>query len=292
MDARCLGLLRAQTATKTATATQLLGINVDTAYSRIKAARRELQRALVELGTNDDEATLVAAARRETTADRGASRRVAAALALRLGTGAAKAVIAASTGYTGVVVAIALGAVAAVAIGLGNRSGPASATAPSEPPRVASTMPRPSAILPAELDDARPAPAELTPVAKPTEAAPDASIRVTPAHPRPSSPQPSAAPVDEVAAALAAEVAMITAAKTALDGGDSSSALQRLAEHARRFPAGQLVAERAGYRAMALCAAGRDIEGRGEARVFIGLHPHSPLVARVARACDVSASDR
>ncbi len=276
---------------------EFLGINVDTAYSRIKAARRELTRALTELGLVDDEATLVTATKRATTADATASRRVAALLAVRLGSGAGAGTTATGAlggaGTKGILAALALGASLSVGLALREPSpdGPAAATTGVASSRDAS---RPA---PAVLDDARPIPAELTPVSVETTAT---------ARPEPSTPPAEAsrraaaiagpdrdpvddAPVDALAAALAAEVELITAAKTALDAGDPDAALARLADHARRFPIGQLANERRGYRAIALCDAGKSAAGRGEARVFLDAHPGSPLAARVRRACDDSS---
>lgn len=277
---------------------EFLGINVDTAYSRIKAARRELTRALTELGLVDDEATLVTATKRATTADATASRRVAALLAVRLapaasaGAGATTGALA-GVGTKGILAALALGASLSVGLALRDPSPtPPSVTARSAAPSDAS---RPA---PAELEDARPIPAELAPV--PTHAdtddaddgaAPNSNGRGRATAIGAATRDPvDDAPVDALAAALAAEVELVTAAKTALDADDPEVALARLADHARRFPDGQLANERRGYRAIALCEAGKPAAGRGEARVFLDAHPGSPLAARVRRACDDSSS--
>lgn len=286
---------------------EFLGINVDTAYSRIKAARRELTRALTELGLVDDEATLVTATKRATTADAGASRRVAALLALRLAPGAGAATAAtgalAGAGTKGILAALALGA--SLSVGLALRD--PTPSSPNGQVRVASSSdaPRPA---PAELGDARPIPAELAPVRSdaiaPTRdgaTPPDdgrgraATIDSSSDAGPPIDPSIDAhanddAPVDALAAALAAEVELITAAKTALDTGDPDVALARLADHARRFPDGQLASERRGYRAIALCEAGKPAAGRGEARLFLDAHPGSPLAPRVRRACERPSS--
>jgi len=270
---------------------QLLGINVDTAYSRIKAARRELSRALTELGLVDDEATLVAATRRATTADATASRRVAALLAVRLGSGASAGAGATSAlagaGTKGIFAALALGASLSVGLALRDPSPtPPSVTARVAAPRHA-THP-----APAELEDARPIPAELAPVPTDADDASDGAAVPIDGRGRASAIDAAtnepidAAPIDPLAAALAAEVELITAAKTALDADDPDAALTRLADHARRFPDGQLANERRGYRAIALCEAGKPAAGRGEARVFLDAHPGSPLAPRVRQACE------
>lgn len=275
---------------------EFLGINVDTAYSRIKAARRELTRALTELGLVDDEATLVTATKRATTADATASRRVAALLAVRLGPGAGAGVTGAlaGVGTKGIFAALALGA--SLSVGLALRD-PSPDVPPAATTGVASSRDA-SRPAPAELDGARPIPAELTPVSVDAAATTRREPSTPPADGRgraaaidgPLDRDPvDDAPVDALAAALAAEVELITAAKTALDAGDPDAALARLADHARRFPIGQLANERRGYRAIALCEAGKPAAGRGEARVFLDAHPGSPLATRVRRACEVSS---
>jgi RNA polymerase sigma factor (sigma-70 family) len=275
---------------------EILGINVDTAYSRIKAARRELSRALAQLGVADDESTLVTATRRATTADGQAPRRVVAMLAVRLGTGAGAGATGtlAGVGLKSVLAAIALGAGLTVGIALREPS----VAPPTRIPTRGASPTGTSSPPPALLDDARPVPADVAAVPRATEAPRGPAIDATdrsspPTHDRPRAvaidDPPVDGPVDALAAALAAEVAIITAAKTALDGEDPDTALARLADHARRFPAGQLANERGGYRAVALCEAGKYAAGRGEARVFLAAHPGSSLAPRVQRACDLSS---
>jgi hypothetical protein len=95
-------------------------------------------------------------------------------------------------------------------------------------------------------------------------------------HPRP----------DASASRLAAEAALLQGAQTALASGAPAAALLQLEQHAREFPAGVLAQEREALRVVALCAAGREREGRAEAATFLRAHAGSVLAERVRGACD------
>jgi len=84
---------------------------------------------------------------------------------------------------------------------------------------------------------------------------------------------------------LAAELALLSRAQHAHARGDFDAALAALDEHERRFPAGDLVAERRGHRAIVLCA-DDPASGRPFATRFLREHPRSPLARRVRRACE------
>jgi hypothetical protein len=86
--------------------------------------------------------------------------------------------------------------------------------------------------------------------------------------------------------ALAAEAALLQRAQTALATGAPAAALLQLEQHAREFPAGVLAQERAALRVVALCAAGREAEGRAEAASFLRAHAGSVHAERVRGACD------
>lgn len=85
---------------------------------------------------------------------------------------------------------------------------------------------------------------------------------------------------------LAAEKALISAAREALARGDHATALAKLADHAREFPRGQLTEERAALRVEALCAGNKRAQGRAEAQLFLRDHPGATQAARVAAACE------
>ena len=91
---------------------------------------------------------------------------------------------------------------------------------------------------------------------------------------------------DANASRLAAEAALLQAAQTALASGAPAAALLQLEQHARESPAGALAQEREALRVVALCAAGREREGRAEAATFLRAHAGSVLAERVRGACD------
>lgn len=248
----------------------LLGIAVDTAYSRIKAARRELGQHLAELGVGAEADALVEATRRTTTPDRAATRRVAALLAVRVGI-ATRTLVGISMVWPSIAGAIAIAA---------------TATAIAVPPRPPPATARDVASTPAD-DPRTPAPAQYVAHYDPQAAAiePSAPPTVEPIVPAGVRRPPAPGLVPGSQAELAAEVELVTAAKRALDRGAAEAALVELDAHARRFPDGQLARERAGYRAIALCALDRTAAGRGEAQVFLADHGGSVLATRVATAC-------
>lgn len=98
---------------------------------------------------------------------------------------------------------------------------------------------------------------------------------------RPNPPTPTDEP-----GSLAAEAESLARAQAALQRGEPDDALTVLTAHARRFPRGALREEHDALRAIALCAADRAREGRGEAQAFLRAHPTSPLAERVRTACD------
>lgn len=100
---------------------------------------------------------------------------------------------------------------------------------------------------------------------------------------RPSASRTITPPVDDT---LAAEKALVAAARDALAHGDPATALAKLADHAREFPRGQLAEERAALRIEALCAANKRAQGRAEAKLFLRDHPGATQAARVAAACE------
>ncbi len=299
----------------------MLEINVDTAYSRIKAARRRLQRSLEALGVRGDHERLVAAARRETRPPRGSRRKVAAALAVEFQRGAATGVVAGLSGLKVAILAVTVGAVgslvvvgpkhepsgdpggvpaARVASAAADR-GPRSESPPRpvsgplaglvapvvpQPARVEAPPPAPNEGGPPRNPTARAAP---SPVAMPVSPAVPAAVPASPTGPvgMPASPAVPASPD----ARLAAEVDLLTRAKRALPEHPQRT-LELLATHAEQFPQGQLTTERAGYHAIALCELGRWTAGRGEARRFVGAHPQSSLAGRVTRTCELSDPPR
>ncbi|MCB9574195.1 MAG: hypothetical protein H6709_19085 [Kofleriaceae bacterium] len=102
---------------------------------------------------------------------------------------------------------------------------------------------------------------------------------------RPHEPVAAEAPPPSAADSLRAEQALLARATAALRDGDPAAALTALAEHARRFPDGVLVQERAATRVLALCASGDTARGVQERDAFLDRWPRSVHAARVGAAC-------
>ncbi|MCX4246183.1 hypothetical protein [Paraliomyxa miuraensis] len=103
-----------------------------------------------------------------------------------------------------------------------------------------------------------------------------------------SSREPS--PTDEpdpttASATLLDELEIIRRANTELTAEHPERALAALDEHARRFPSGALTEERRFLRAVALCKAGRDDEGKERARAFLQTYPRTAFAERLRSAC-------
>jgi len=94
---------------------------------------------------------------------------------------------------------------------------------------------------------------------------------------RDARPTEPAAPAD-----LRGELLLLAQAQRARAHGDPARALASLREHARRFPHGQLSAEREAARVLALRALGRDAEANHAQARFLSHHPNSPLAARLS----------
>jgi hypothetical protein len=103
---------------------------------------------------------------------------------------------------------------------------------------------------------------------------------------RASRPKPPVAPA---AGDLTGELALIERAARALRDHDAALAERILTEHAARFPHGTLREERTGLSIIALCEQGRIAEAAPLRRRFVADAAQSPLVSRIARACDASS---
>jgi hypothetical protein len=228
-----------------------------------------------------DERALLAAARRglsPTTADQARVRRATAA-ALAGGGAAPKAGgPAPARAWPWAARLAVVGAVAAVAAGLGYRAG---LRAPRVPPPLEHPAPigSPTASSPAAARSAvptAPSPAALPP-ARETE--------VT----RPAARRRSVVEGITVPAAssdsLAEEVRALRAVERALREGNPGFALALLRELDRAVPNGQLVEERLATRTIARCASGDVPIGVDLADDFAARHPDSVYGRRVADAC-------
>lgn len=83
---------------------------------------------------------------------------------------------------------------------------------------------------------------------------------------------------------LAAELAFVQMARTALARGNFSAALDATDQHARKFPNGHLAEERESLAIQALVGAGRDADARTRAARFRAKYPQSLLLPAVEAA--------
>ncbi len=120
------------------------------------------------------------------------------------------------------------------------------------------------------------------------------SVAVLPRQPQPPArtlpvePQPTRAPTPSRAArpanireSYSAELQLLNRSQAAYAAGNLSSALELLAEHARRFPKGRLAEEREAVRIRSLAGLGLTIEARRAAVMFANRFPRSALLPRV-----------
>ncbi|HEY1812913.1 MAG TPA: sigma-70 family RNA polymerase sigma factor [Kofleriaceae bacterium] len=191
----------------------LLSIPFDTAKDRLRRARGTLEAAC-----GVDLETMAAAERPATT--RTAKAAVAAVLAgVLAGIGRPVAAGAAVLATKTAIVAVACALVTGVVIGAAGQRALATRDVPATPAAIASVAPPPP-----------PPSAPVLPPAQPPVAT----------SPSPPIPPPSSSPATD----LAAEAALIEAARVALRNGHPRDAIESLRTHARRFAAGQLGEER------------------------------------------------
>ena len=230
-----------------------LGIPLGTAYSRLRAAWQVLGRAA---GQEQRRAEI---ARLRTEPTETARRRMWGAITV----GLAPMRVATTATLLGQLQWLAAGALlGAGVVGLGVIALP---TAPDERPRastiVAVEQQRDATREPPQAHESVDhAPPEIQPA---TVARPERSRERTappPARPRSEDARPD----------LAEELRLVRGAKAAIRDTRGTDAIALLEEHARRFPDGQLAAERRSTRVAALCLAGRHAEAEAEARA-IGL---------------------
>lgn len=264
-----------------------LGIPLNTVYSRLRLARRELEprlRADVEAWASD--------VRSRDRPPQGQAQRSWAALVLVMGPVSTPGRVLGTWTLgrlLGVVVAAGVVAAAAVAGrpagGEGEREVPqvreveAVASGASvratriEPPPV-----EPAAEIDAVAEAAAPAPTDA--------GSPEPRGRA--AHPMPRAARTVPEPTVSATAPYEPEheVAMLDRAAAALRDGRAAHALQWLDEHELRFPSGRLVDVRKAIRVRALCRLGRDAQARAESAALRREHPGSAVAQRAPTECD------
>ena len=195
----------------------------------------------------------------------------------------------------GLAVALLVGGCAA--LGLWRWQSAPSVSAPPPAMPAASVGLSPAALAPAvapvaesQLPAAEPAAA---PAAEPAAAPavepqpPAAEPDVTPA-PRPPRRAPPAASARRVETdSLAEELRLLREAQAARRSGSPALALERVREHARRFPEGLLRAEREAAEVLVLCELGQVSEASQRAELFEQRYPDSPLRRALHVSCAV-----
>lgn len=144
----------------------------------------------------------------------------------------------------------------------------------STPPPKPAPPPRAESPAPSE-----PPAAVAEPDPRPPSEQPRAEVSAPKARAAPSEPD------DPPASDLAEETRLLGRARAHLRVGSPSKALAPLAEHARRFPQGQLSEDRMALRAQALCESGDMKAGRAAAAALRKAFSASSHLPRIDRAC-------
>jgi len=272
-----------------------LEIPVNTVYSRLRLARRELEPRLQR-----SVAAWVGSVRRRDQPSSEQAQRTWAVLVPLLGRVPGGSALGAWTlgRVLGVVAAVGVVTVAAIAGGRSERAGTREDRAVEAKAAVKHARERsasPSAEA-AERDGAAPETAAdqgTASVPVPSDPEPPESTRPSPASTK--SPVRSSelaaqepAVVDPPSLGLEEEVTVLDRATAALREGDAVHALQWLTEHERRFPSGRLVDVRKATRVRALCRLGRDAQAHAEAAALRRDHPRSTVAQRTPLECEGS----
>jgi hypothetical protein len=137
----------------------------------------------------------------------------------------------------------------------------------------AAAMQRPTLVVAAPMASCPPVPAAAPPVVTAEPLRP-ATVPPVPAPPLPAAAsQPPPVPEDQ----LTAERRLLDVARRALEAEEPDRALNAVAQHERRFPAGVLVQERETMAIRALLAQGRVADARTRAERFHDRFPDSLL---------------
>ncbi len=272
-----------------------LQIPLNTAYSRVRLARRKVQQFTVEVGT--EYATVLQVLRRREQPPRRAAAHAWMLLVPQLpgavgSTGAATglgggawSLLGGASGIKTFVTTAAIGMVGLLAakVTIDEPGTPASSVPGPSPSAIASNLAVPDVA--ASVSPEAPVLAPERPRSEPSPIVSVAPLRsVAVASPRIGA-RPSVEPAPTEDATLSAEAELLGRAQQSLRAGRPGDALRLLEEHERRFAEGKLVDARKGARVRALCDLGRGAQARAEARLLVRAHPGSPVAAGVLDTC-------
>lgn len=241
------------------------GVKLNTVYSRVRLARRRFAQSF---GPEPD---AVREAMKQERRGAAHSRRAMALLLTDLGiSGTVTAAATASTGFSAIAALTTIAAVGgAVALFAATPSTPTDEpTEPqhTEPTRTESTLPA-SPVASAATPTTAPSPAPARPAPTvPARAAPRPRHAATP--PANATPPAPASVELQKPDPLAAEVALLSEARTHLSRGRPAKALRLVDQHRDRFPTGSLEAQRHGIERDAACAMGDEARARRAARAL------------------------
>lgn len=264
---------------------RVVGTSPNTVYSRVRLARQQLRKHLMESESELSPTACVEALRKSTQAPPDAAKRCWAALAPKL---AATGLTTAATASTGLLAKLKL-------VGIGALLGGAGIVG------LDATLPEPSApaapvAFASELRG--PAPAAPSPRAAPAAVAPASAAAEAPEAPDPvparrrAAQTPSTAPVEPPPAGnLERETKMLTAAKRQLESGHHVAALATISAHAKEHPDSSLADLRNVLEVQATCGRGQ----RAQAAALAKHHARNASPATAAKlmtACEPDISTR
>lgn len=248
----------------------VLGVNVNTVYARVRAARQHVQRHMRRQAALEPMGVLRQAHRRtRPSTDR--RRKVMAALVVETGASFATKAAAPAAAISGLKIATAVTiALVASAVTLGVRGN-------DEPPADEVATTRHAAVQPppAPAPRAEPVVAEAPPQ---PAASPVVAPQPEPVAPRPRPHRRAPSPEPEAGDALARDVALLGQARRELRQGSPEGALRTVSTLLTRSPSSQIEPEALALRIAALCSLGRESEATQEAAAFARTHAQTTLV--------------
>lgn len=233
---------------------RVVGTSPNTVYSRVRLARQQLRKHLMESESELSPTACMEAMRNATEAPPDAAKRCWAALAPKLaGTGLTTA----ATASTGLLAKLKLLGIGALLGGVGIVG--LDATLPEHPAPAAVALRAPSTEAPATTQASPPPAPRATKAAAllPVDPTPTPDTRPPPPRSRPKAPTPPVSPVADSEDRLRRETKMLTQAKRELATGDHVAALSTLAAHAKQHPNSSLADVRNVLEVQTTCARGQ-----------------------------------